>query len=287
MATHKYMLAAQLQATIRREVDLSCSLGVASNKLVAKIATDVGKAAVRSGQSPSAICVVPLGDEAAFLAPLPALALWGVGPKTNVRLAAFGLTTIGNIAAWPEAELVRFFGNHGAELWRHAHGIDQRPIVIEHEAKSISQETTFACDVHDAALLRETICTQAATIGRKLRDKQLGGTTVKLKIRWPDFTTLTRQVTLGAPTDRDEEITEAALRLFAQTWQEGRSVRLIGVGIGGLRDAPRQLGLWDAPSGSHEQRRRVTATLDALRSKFGSGAVRRASELEGRDDERN
>lgn len=273
-------LAASLQASIRSELDLSCSIGVATNKLVAKIATDVGKAAVRSGLSPSAVCVVPPGDEAAFLAPLPALALWGVGPKTGERLAALGITTIGDIAAWPEAELVRFFGKHGADLWRHAQGIDQRPIITAHEAKSISQETTFSRDVRDPALLRQTLREQAATIGRKLRYKQLGGTTIKLKIRWPDFTTPTRQLTLAAPTDRDDEIADAALRLFAQIWREGQPVRLIGVGIGGLGDTPRQLGLWDAPAVDHAQQRRVKATLDAVRSKFGSGAVHRASELE-------
>lgn len=120
---------------IRDELALSCSLGVAANKLVAKIATDVGKSLVRSGAMPNAICVVPPGEEAAFLAPLPAGALWGVGPKTAEKLAAMGIRTIGAIAAWPAADLERRFGQHGEDLSRRARGIDERPIVTERAAK--------------------------------------------------------------------------------------------------------------------------------------------------------
>src|SRR3954468_12403599 len=173
------VLAARLQATIRDELALSCSLGVASNKLVAKVATDVGKRLVRSGAMPQAICVVPPGDEAAFLAPLPATALWGVGPKTAEKLAELGIYTIGDIAAWPSADLARRFGQHGDDLARRARGIDNRPIVTERATKSISQETTFARDVDDQATLERTLREQAAEISRKLRRDDLVGTTVK------------------------------------------------------------------------------------------------------------
>jgi DNA polymerase-4 len=151
------VIAARLQATIREELALSCSLGVASNKLVAKVATDVGKSLVRSGKMPQAICVVPPGDEAAFLAPLPATALWGVGPKTAEKLAELSIHTIGDIAAWPAADLARRFGQHGEDLARRARGIDTRPIVTERAAKSISQETTFARDVTDRTFLEKTL----------------------------------------------------------------------------------------------------------------------------------
>lgn len=137
-------IAARLQQTIRDDLALSCSLGVAGNKLVAKIATDVGKSMARRGAIPSAICVVPPGEEAQFLAPLPATALWGVGPKTAEKLASMGIVTVGDIANWPAADLARRFGQHGADLARRARGIDPRPIVTERAAKSISQETTFA-----------------------------------------------------------------------------------------------------------------------------------------------
>jgi DNA polymerase-4 len=277
-------LAAQLQATIRDELALSCSLGVASNKLVAKVATDVGKSLVRSGKMPQAICVVPPGDEAAFLAPLPTTALWGVGPKTAEKLAALSMHTIGDIAAWPQADLARRFGQHGEDLARRARGIDDRPIVTERAAKSISQETTFARDVIDRDLLERTLREQAAEIAQKLRREDLMGTTIKLKIRWPDFTTPTRQLTLPQPTDESEVITEAALRLFGQIWTGEQAVRLIGVGVSGLGAPPRQLNLWDVPpTPTPEQlarQQRVEAAIAAIQARYGAGAVRRGSELD-------
>src|SRR6266542_483665 len=127
-------LAARLQATIRDDLTLSCSLGVASNKLLAKVATDVGKSLVRSGKMPQAICVVPPGDEAAFLAPLPATALWGVGQKTAEKLSELGMHTTGDIATWPAADLARRFGQHGDDLARRARGIDDRQIWTGEQA---------------------------------------------------------------------------------------------------------------------------------------------------------
>jgi DNA polymerase-4 len=279
-------LAARLQATIREDLALSCSLGVAANKLVAKIATDVGKSAARSGKMPQAICVVPPGDEAAFLAPLPATALWGVGPKTAEKLAALGLHTIGAIAAWPTADLIRRFGQNGEDLARHARGIDDRPIITERTAKSVSQETTFARDVSDRATLERTLCEQASEIAHNLYRKDLMGTTVKLKIRWPDFTTPTRQLTLPQPTNQADEIADAALRLFRQIWPRGQAVRLIGVGVSGLGAPPRQLSLWDAPTPEEQARHeRVQAALAAIQSRFGVDALRRANELDDDGDD--
>ncbi len=276
-------LAARLQATIRDELALSCSLGVAANKLVAKVATDVGKSLVRSGAMPQAICVVPPGDEAAFLAPLPTTALWGVGPKTAEKLAELGIHMIGDIAAWPAADLARRFGQHGEDLSRRARGIDDRQIVTERAAKSISQETTFAHDVTEQATLERTLREQAAEVAASLRRKDLMGTTVKLKIRWPDFTTPTRQLTLPQPTDDPEEIAEAALRLFHQIWPRGQAVRLIGVGVSGLGTPPRQLSLWDAPSAPSQEetarQQRLEVALAAIQARFGVGALRRGSEL--------
>jgi DNA polymerase IV len=277
------VLAARLQATIRDELGLSCSLGVAANKLVAKIATDVGKSMARSGKMPQAICIVPLGDEAAFLAPLPTTALWGVGPKTADKLTALGIRTIGDIAAWPADDLARRFGQHGEDLARRALGIDDRPIVTERAAKSISQETTFARDVTDQATLERTLREQAAEIAQKLRRNDLMGATVKLKIRWPDFTTPTRQLTLAQPTDDEEEIAQAALRLFQQIWPRSQAVRLIGVGVSGLGSPLRQLSLWDAPASATPEemarQQRVQTALAAIQARFGASALRRASEL--------
>jgi DNA polymerase IV len=271
------LLARRLQATINIELKLPCSLGVATNKLVAKIANDVGKSAARSGQPPNALQIVPSGQEAAFLAPLPVEALWGVGPKTAERLHGLGLRTIGDLARWPEADLARRFGQHGHHLAHHAKGLDERPVVTEHEAKSISQETTFAKDVTDGPRLQEMLRQQSEQVGYQLRRKGLSGTTVKLKLRWADFTTLTRQVTLEQPTTLDDDIYTAALQLFQKHWPPGKRVRLIGVGVSGLEAAAYQLGLWTDPE--QEQSRRLQPVLDELRERFGHQAIQRGSRL--------
>lgn len=278
------ILAARLQATIRNELALSCSLGVATNKLVAKVATDIGKSLVRGGTMPQAVCVVLPGDEAAFLAPLPTTALWGVGPKTAAKLTKLGIHTIGAIAAWPVADLTQRFGQHGAGLVRRACGIDDRPIVTERAAKSISQETTFAHDVTDRTLLERALREQAAEIAQKLRRDDLVGTTVKLKIRWPDFTTPTRQLTLAQPTDEPDVIAKVALRLFYQLWTGEQAARLIGVGVSNLGSSPCQLSLWDVPPVPTPEevarQQRVEAALTAIQARFGAGIVQRASDLE-------
>ncbi len=216
--------------------------------MVAKIATEVGKKGAKSGSPPFALTIVPAGEEAAFMAPLPAEMLWGVGPKTSARLNELGIHTIGDIAKWPEGEMIRLFGENGRELSRHARGIDDRPIVTERETKSISQEETFVHDVHDDKSLEKTLREQATEVARQLRKNNLAGTTIKLKIRWPDFTTLTRQMTLSQPTDQSEEISKVALDLMRTVRKSGQAVRLIGVGVSGLGPPIRQLSLWDTGS---------------------------------------
>ena len=182
---------------ILQELQLPCSLGAATNKLVAKIATDFGKAAARGEIPPNAITIVPPGQEAAFLAPLPVRALWGVGPKTEARLAEMNILTMGDLASLPEKELVRVFGKPGYDLSVHARGIDDRPVTTYHETKSISQEITFARDIRDAKLLHNTITKLVRQVSARLREENLYGSTVKLKLRWPDFTTISRQSTLA------------------------------------------------------------------------------------------
>lgn len=269
-------LARRLQQTIRDKLGLPCSLGVATNKLVAKIANNVGKASAKSGGSPNAITVVPPGQEAAFLAPLPVEELWGVGPKTAAQLAEIGLHTIGDIAGWSELDLGRRFGKIGHDLARRAKGLDDRPVETEHEAKSISQEITFTKDINDERLLCETLLKLSEQVGRRLRQEGLRGTTIKLKIRWSDFTTLTRQVTLNQPTSLDNEIYAAIMQLFEKVWPPGKRVRLLGVGVSNFEQSARQLGLWDT---SFESDQRLQTTLDTIRARFGSRAVRRGSQL--------
>jgi DNA polymerase-4 len=268
-------IARRLQASINDGLGLPCSLGVATNKLVAKIATDVGKASARKGNPPNAITVVPPGEEAVFLAPLPAQALWGVGPKTAQRLAEMSIHTIGELAKWPVEELVRLFGKNGSDLSRHARGISDSPIVTTHTAKSISQETTFAKDISSKNVLRQTLLEQSQGVGRQLRQEKFCATTVKIKLRWPDFSTITRQVSLALPTDQDQEIFEAAWGLFVKEWRSKMPVRLIGVGVSGLRPPARQLSLFDQ---NFQKDARLQATLDDLRARFGDKAIRRGSD---------
>jgi DNA polymerase-4 len=262
--------ARRIQTQVRTELGLPCSVGVASNKLVAKIATEVGKHSARGAGPPNAVTVVPAGKEAEFLAPLPVGMLWGVGPKTASNLGDLGIKTIGDLASWDERDLVKRFGEHGREMARHARGNSDSAVVTEHEVKSISQETTFARDVRDDKVLESTLRELSAQVGRRLRRSDLTGKTVKLKIRWPDFTTLTRQATLASPTDQDDEIASTALNLMKNVRSSGKPVRLIGVGVSGLSAQVRQLELWGMES---EKRRKFQSVIDELQEKFGEKTV--------------
>ncbi|HMX18894.1 MAG TPA: DNA polymerase IV [Anaerolineales bacterium] len=265
--------ALDLQAGIKNELHLPSSIGIASNKLVAKIATEVGKkSSKKKNEPPFGLTIVPAGEEAAFLAPLPADMLWGVGPKTSARLTELGIRTIGDIANWPEKDLVHLFGENGRDLWRHAHGIDNRPIVTEYETKSISQETTFNVDVRDDKTLEKTLREQAKEVARQLRKNDLAGKTVKIKIRWPDFTTLTRQVTLPTATDSEDDIIKAALKLLQAIRKPNQAVRLLGVGVSGIGAPVRQLSLWDAGS---EKSRKLQEVVDQLQEKYGRNVIHR------------
>ena len=265
--------ALDLQAGIKNELHLPSSIGIASNKLVAKIATEVGKkSSKKKNEPPFGLTIVPAGEEAAFLAPLPADMLWGVGPKTSARLTELGIRTIGDIANWPEKDLVHLFGENGRDLWRHAHGIDNRPIVTEYETKSISQETTFNVDVRDDKTLEKTLREQAKEVARQLRKNDLAGKTVKIKIRWPDFTTLTRQVTLPTATDSEDDIIKAALKLLQAIRKPNQAVRLLGVGVTGIGAPVRQLSLWDAGS---EKSRKLQEVVDQLQEKYGRNVIHR------------
>lgn len=269
-------LARALQKRIRDELNLPCSLGVAANKLVAKIANDVGKAAKRAGdmrQPPQAITIVPPGSEAAFLAPLPVIQLWGVGPKSAERLESLGIRTIGDLARRPDSELTALFGKNGPEMGRHARGIDERPLVVERETKSISQEVTYTRDTTDPVVLDRTLAEMSESVGRRLRADGLAGRTVRLKLRWADFTTLTRQVTLPQPTDQDAEILESARRLLKATWVDRRRVRLIGVGVSGLEVPARQLELFN--QSADDRTRRLQHAIDEVRAKFGRKSIQR------------
>ncbi len=270
-------LAHAIQREIRERLRLPCSLGVATNKLLAKTATDVGKSKHRGPTPPGAIEVVPPGQEAAYLAGLPARMLWGVGPKTAARLKELGIHTIGDIARAPESMLAGKFGQAGREMSLHARGLDDRPVVVEHAARSISSEVTFERDVTDPKRIDQTLHTLSEDVARSLRDKKLCASTIRLKIRWQDFSTHTRQTSLRQPTDQDQVIYENAAVLLRAIWTDGRPVRLVGVGAARLAERAHQLSLWDTPD---QKERRLLEALDELRQRFGEETVRSGRKLQ-------
>lgn len=265
-------LARSLQARIHRETGLPCSLGVASNKLVAKIATDVGKAGHHGDTPPNAITIVLPGSEREFLAPLAVQMLWGVGPKTAERLRNKGVYTVGQLADLPEKVLAREFGKNGYDIAQRARGLDGRPVLVEHEIKSISQETTFQKDISDEKRLRQTIQELAEQVGSRLRNHGFAAGTIRLKVRWPDFTTFSRQFTLAQATDQDSVLTGVAQTLFSQVWKTGKAVRLLGVGASNLKQGVYQLSLWDTPD---EKEEKLMKAMEQLRERFGEGVIQR------------
>ena len=279
------LIARKLQGRIRAELELPCSLGGATNKLVAKTANTVGKARQPGREPPNAITIVPPGEEASFLAPLPIRRLWGVGPKSAETLSALGLTRIGDVALWSEAALIARLGKLGGDLWRRAQGIDHRPVLTEREAKSISKEVTFAKDVADEAELKLTLRRLSDGVGRQARKAGLAGATIKIKLRFSDFRTLSRQLTLDHPTDSDGEIYRGAAELFDQAWVKGGRARLIGVGLGGFSAPNRQMGLWDG--GEPGPAEELQSALDRLRDRFGESTITRASDLRYQPNEDN
>ncbi|MCB0253784.1 MAG: DNA polymerase IV [Anaerolineae bacterium] len=230
-------IASRLQTDVGGQIGLSASLGVATNKQVAKVASDFDK--------PGGLTVVAPGEEASFLAPLPARALWGIGPVTAERLAGMNVTTVGQLAGLSEEELWAAFGRHGPEMAQRARGIDDRPVVTEYERKSVSQERTFAQDLTELRPLKVRLWRMSQGVAEYLQRNGLAGGTVAIKLRYSDFTTLTRQMSLAVPTDDAIEVYRAALVLLERTWTPGRPVRLLGVGAHQLSEPTGQLSLFD------------------------------------------
>ncbi len=256
-------IARQIKDTIQGELRLTASVGVARTKLVAKIASDLRK--------PDGLVVVPPGDEAAFLAPLPISRLWGVGPQTAAVLRDFNVATIGDLAAMDRASLVRRLGKHGASLVDRAHGIDADPVDDPDRAKSISHEHTFDVDTSDPEVLERTLLAMAEGVSGRLRAAGMRASTVTVKVRDTAFRTVTRQRTLAEPTDLTEPIWRTALDL-ARPEMRGKRIRLLGVSASGMGERE-QLGLFEADD---PRQRRATVAADELRRRFGPRAVTRA-----------
>lgn len=239
-------LAQEIQHSIRQRFRLPCSIGVAKSIMMAKIAIEVGKKQGKPGKVPQALVAVPNGEERAFLAPLPIGIMPGIGPKMEATLFSMGIVTLGQLADWPMLALQKRFGRYGLMIQRLAQGVDTSEIETTHQRKAISQEHTFARDVIDADTLVERLREQSYRVSRELQTKKMDAQVVKMKVRWEDFTTLTRQITLPEPTDDAEVLLRVGVQLFEQVWIPDRPVRLIGLGVSGLQTV-RQLRLWEQP----------------------------------------
>jgi nucleotidyltransferase/DNA polymerase involved in DNA repair len=262
-------LAARLKAAIVGETQLTASVGLASSKMVAKVASDMRK--------PDGLVVVPPGGEAAFLAPLPVRRLWGVGPKMEETLIRLGLHTIGDLASADPAVVERRLGEHGLFLRDLARGIDDRPVVAEAEAaKSIGQEHTFDEDTRDLARLRRMVLDLSDQVARRLREHGVRARTVTLKYRDERFVTMTRAKTAEEATDSGDAIFEQAWRLFEGV-HGSRRVRLLGVYASGF--GPSQIGLFPGDTKARDRAR------DAIAERFGDDALTRASLLPRKGDE--
>ncbi len=219
-------IAANLKARVKAETGLTLSVGAATSKVVAKIASDMDK--------PDGLTIAPPGSERAFLAPLPVGKLWGVGPKTAARLRSEGIETIGDLAAKPDDWWPKRFGKTGAYMSRLARGLDDSPVAPRRERKSVSAETTVASDTGDPDALYELADQLSQRVGRRLASAGLKGRTVKLKLRLADFTTFTRQATLPEPVSSPEDIALASATLLRSELRPGREFRLVGVGVSGF-----------------------------------------------------
>ena len=233
-------IARGLRQRVREELGLVISVGVATSKSVAKIASDIDK--------PDGFKLVPPGTEQEFLSPLPVGRLWGVGPKRVKQLNDEGIHTIGELAAQPEEWFIRVFGKTGGHILSLAVGEDDSEVSSERETKSLSAETTFSQDTGDREALQEMVSRLSQEVAGGLRDKALRGRTVKLKLRLSDFTTFTRQRTLPEPVETSEEIARAAGALLDAELAPQRRFRLIGVGVSGFDETrqsqePQQLKL--------------------------------------------
>jgi len=261
--------AAKIQRQIAAETALPCSLGVAQTYLVAKVASDLAK--------PRGLLWVLPGAEAAFLAPLPLRRIPGIGKVTGKALAALGVSTVGELARLDRAKLEELFGQWGEALYRKARGQDADLWFVEEEQKSVSNERTFSHDVAALTELDATLSYLAQLVGKRLRELNLYARTITLKLRYANFETLTRALTLEEPTNLDAVIYETAYALFDRHWQRARAVRLLGIALSTLTPVPEQLSLLDAAR--RERLEKLARATDRVRDRFGFDILKTAKSL--------
>lgn len=265
-------IASDLQMKIYSKLDLPCSIGAASNKMVSKIANNIGKKTKKGNFAPMAITVIESGREMEFLATLPVDEMWGIGPKSAAELNQIGINKIGDIHNYSRDLLVKRFGTFADDLIRRAMGLDDRPVAEYEGVKSVSNEITFFQDKGERDELYATLKHLSEKVGMRLRKKLLSGKTVKIKVRWPNFQTHTHQITLSQPTNQDSVIFEASKQLFNNLWSPGKKVRLIGVGVSQIEDEYYQLELFD---NSYQKEKELLRAIDQLHEKFGEKSIQK------------
>lgn len=276
-ALHGKNIAPQLAAALRSRVfeseQLTCSVGVATNKFLAKLATEQAKPrpSARGPVFGSGVHVIDPGTELSFLHPLPVRDLWGVGPATGAKLSRMGIETVGDLAAQPERHLTSALGNAaGAHLHRLAHGRDERPVEVGREAKSIGHEETFPQDLTDRDRLGRQLIRMADAVAGRLRDAGVAGRTLTVKVRFGDFTTITRSSTLREPIDGSLAIAREAERLLGAV-DIFPGVRLLGVTMSHLAEVTaEQLSLDDLIGRSWSD---ADDVIDEIRGRFGGDSI--------------
>ncbi len=254
-----------IKAAILAETNLIASVGVAPNKFLAKVASDLDK--------PNGFVVVDPDRVLEFLEPLPISRLWGIGKVSEKALRTVGIQTVGQVRQLSPEVLTDKFGETGTRLWNLAHGIDKRRVVPDREAKSISHETTFAVDVGDKAVLRAWLLELTEQVGRRLRRSGLRAKTVNLKLRFSNFETISRARSVSDPTDATNRLWEVAAELLDRATLD-REVRLIGMGVSNItREHARQQSLF----GDDKQDNQLDSVADSIKAKFGSGAISRGT----------
>jgi DNA polymerase-4 len=254
---------AALQRDIRREIGITVSIGLAPNKFLAKLASDLDK--------PNGFSVIGRMDAKARLAPMPVSAIWGVGPAFAATLARDGLRTIGDLQRCDPATLARRHGELGLRLSRLAHGEDARSVRPERETKSVSAETTFNHDLRDREDLEEALLPLAERVAARMREKELCGRTVTLKLKTSSFETVTRRETLDRPSALARLAFDTACEMLRRE-ADGRSFRLIGVGYSGLAPAT-EAAQSELFARGDERYAREEAAIDAIRKKFGADSI--------------
>lgn len=264
-------IAVQIKHLIKTELGLTASAGVAPNKYLAKVASDLEK--------PDGLVIVEPDRILEFLDPLEISRVWGIGPKTAEKFGRFGVETIGQLRQLPMSTLKDTFGVNSDHFWRLSRGLDTRSVVPDRIAKSVSHETTFARDIESDETLEAWLHELTDQVARRLRRHSIFGKTIQMKLRYANFDTITRSITIGQPTHTTEVLWEAARGLLQKAREENhRSVRLLGMGVSNLtREEKVQQSLFD----QDEQVRanRMDEAVDSIRDRLGNSAVQRGSSL--------